>query len=461
MRDAKPLALSLLGYIDRSPSAFHAVHAATRLLEAAGFTPLRERDAWSLDAGDRRYVMRNDASIIAFVLGVEPPASSGFAIVGAHTDSPHLRVKPNADVARSGYLQLAVEPYGGMLLSTWMDRDLSLAGRVLVESRGRPVETMLVDLERPLLRVPNLALHLDREVNQRGLVLNQQQHMVPVLGLEGARAPRPPSLRALLADQLTSTRGARVQPASILGWDLSLYDTHKATLGGHDEAFVFASRLDNLASCHAGLEALRSSVERHPRAAATRVLALWDNEECGSRSAHGAAGPFLRQVLERLVEARGGAGVEAAARSWAASFLVSADMAHAVHPNYADRHEPGHLPVIGKGPVIKINANQSYATDGASAARFASLCRSVGFEPQRFVMRSDLPCGSTIGPITASLTGMPAVDVGNPMLGMHSIREMAGVQDHAKMVAVMGALFGASGQVEPAARRSARARASR
>lgn len=438
MPTAHDHARGLLDFIDRSPTPFHAVQSTAALLEAAGFRRLSEAEAWSLSPGDRRYLVRNDSSIVAFAVGAESPERAGFSLVGAHTDSPCLKVKPVPELTRSGLFQLAVEPYGGMLLSTWLDRDLGLAGRVLVAAGTGAPQSRFVHLRKPLLRVPNLAIHLDREVNTRGLVLNPQQHLVPILGLDSARPDG--GLRGLLAAEL-SQGGAAVSPQDVLDFDLALFDAVPGTFGGLGDAFVYAPRLDNLASCHAALSALTASVAAQPQVGPTRVVAFWDHEECGSRSAQGAMGPLILTTLERIVEARAGGAPQAAGRALAASMLVSADMAHAVHPNYADRHEPSHQPALGGGPVVKVNHNQSYATDGFTSAVFTALCRACGFEPQRFVTRSDLPCGSTIGPITAALTGVHAVDVGNPMLSMHSIREMAGVEDHARMIAVLGRFF--------------------
>lgn len=442
MRDAIDLARDLIEFIDASPTPYHVVASVAALLEASGFRALSERDAWVLKPGDRRYVTRNDSSILALVVGEAPPASAGFSIVGAHTDSPALKVKPNADVHKAGLAQLGVEPYGGLLLSTWLDRDLSLAGRVMIGTADGALRSALVDLSRPVLRIPNLAIHLDRDVNTKGLVLNAQQHMAPVIGLEveGKRK----TLRDLLAEALSSSGEAQVTAAEIIDFDLLLHDTHKGVIGGADESLIFAPRLDNLAMTHAAVLALAGSAEAQA-CDATRVVALWDNEECGSRSAHGAQGPFIRQVLDRIVEAHPDGAPQGPARAMARSFLVSADMAHAVHPNYADRHEPAHAPILGAGPVIKTNANQSYASDALGSAYFVKVCRAAGFEPQRFVMRSDLPCGSTIGPITAALTGIKTVDVGNPMLSMHSIREMAAVNDHGRMVSAMRALLDGKG----------------
>jgi aspartyl aminopeptidase len=408
-------ASDLCAFIAASPTPFHAAAEVARRLELAGFSELVERDAWQLAPGDRRYVVRG-GSILGFVVGAEAPAIAGFRVIGAHTDSPNLRVKPAADLARSGYRQVGVEVYGGALLATWLDRDLSIAGRVLVQGAGG-IEARLVDLRRSVARIPNVAIHLNRGVNTEGLILNPQRHLVPIVGLgqEG-------SLLALLATEL----GVPVD--AILGHDLSLYDTLAPALGGVDQEFVFSARLDNLASAHAATVALSASLSAAP---ATRVIALHDHEECGSRSATGAAGPMLRDVLRRIVDARAAPAPEAQAfaRAVASSLLVSADMAHAVHPNYADLHEPSHAPELNRGLVIKSNANQSYATEGRTAAELTALCHRVGYEPQRFVTRSDLPCGSTIGPITAAELGIATVDVGAPMLSMHSCRELAGTLD--------------------------------
>jgi aspartyl aminopeptidase len=408
-------ARDLCAFLDRSPTPYHAVREVAARLSQAGFSEVSERDAWTLAPGDRRWVVRNDATLVAFVVGQESPASGGFRLIGAHTDSPNLRVKPNADLYRSGYHQLGVEVYGGVLLTTWLDRDLSLAGRVMVDRGGGKVEVRLCDLARPVARVPNLAIHLNRGVNTDGLVLNQQKHLVPVVGLGGDAALRREIGRAL--DD---------KPERILAWDLCLYDTARASLGGLGEEFVFSARLDNLASCHAATHAL--CVATAP-SAATRAIVLYDHEECGSRSAAGAAGSVLRDVLGRIVEAHPDRQAQAWTRAMAASMLVSADMAHAVHPNYADQHDKEHAPALNRGLVIKSNSNQSYATDAFSAATFEAICAEVKYQPQRFVVRSDLPCGSTIGPITAAALGLRTVDVGGPMLSMHSCREQCGTLD--------------------------------
>lgn len=434
----------LLAFIDRSPTPYHAVETVAARLEEAGYERLDEGEPWSFEPADRRYVLRG-GSIAAFEVGSRPPCEAGFRIVGAHTDSPNLRVKPVADVRAHGYGQLAVEPYGGVLLHTWLDRDLSLAGRVVLRE-GTQLRTRLVDLERAVLRVPSLAIHLFREIHQEGLKLNAQQHLVPILGLAEKL-----SLEKLLVEAIASKRERKPsKPGEILSHDLMTYDTQPAARAGGAGEFILASRLDNLASCHAALCALVAARTGRgaKSAAATRVMVLYDHEEVGSRSQAGAAGTFLAEVLARLAvgftaaAARKGTTNEqaferAAARSW----LVSADMAHAVHPNYADRHEPGHRPVLGRGPVVKRNFGQSYATDAPGAALFTALCRDVGVTPQHFVVRSDLGCGSTIGPISAARVGIRAVDVGNPMLSMHSCREMAAAADVAPMIDVLTAFF--------------------
>lgn len=425
-------AQDLLAFIDASPTPFHAVQEAIRRLEAHGFRPLDEREKWTLTPGDRVYVSRAGTSLAAFEIGQEPVDRAGFRLVGAHTDSPNLRLKPNAPYAKSGYHQLGVEVYGGALWHTWLDRDLSLAGRVVV-LEGKKPRGHLVRFDRPLLRIPNLAIHLNRQVNQEGLKLNPQEHLVPVLGLESAG---PADLKALLVEEL-ARGGVTASAADVLAWDLSLYDLQPGTRSGLRGEFLHAPRLDNLASSHAGISALLAGEGRR----ATCGVILYDHEEVGSRSAQGAASPFLRDCLERICLAHSDGSSDARHRAIQSSFLVSADMAHGLHPNYGDKHEPRHQPLLGQGPVIKSNVNQSYATDSESGAFFAALCREAEVTPQVFVTRTDLACGSTIGPITAGELGIRTVDVGSPMLSMHSIRELAAAADVEKMIRVLERLF--------------------
>lgn len=418
---ARADAIDLCRFIDASPTPHFAVQEVSRRLSLHGFTELDERAEWTLAPRDRRYVIRGGTTIVAFVVGDQPPALAGLRMIGAHTDSPNLRVKPRFDVKKLGYRQVGVEVYGGVLLSTWMDRDLGLAGRVSLR-RGRGVEGRLVRFTRAIARVPNVAIHLNRSVNTDGLVLNAQKHMVPIVGI-GDDA----DLAAMVASELGEKK------EDILGVDLAFADVAPSTLAGSEDEFVFAPRLDNLGSSHAATEALVRSLATP--SAATRVIALYDHEECGSRSAVGAQGPMLRNVIERVCDALPAKERQSFERAMRQSLFVSADMAHAVHPNYDGQHEPEHQPRLGKGLVIKTNANQSYATNGETAARFTIACREAGFEPQHFVTRSDLPCGSTIGAITAALLGVDTVDVGAPMLSMHSCRELAGSADVALAIA--------------------------
>jgi aspartyl aminopeptidase len=415
----------LLEYIDASPTPFHAVAETVTRLDERGYRALDEAEPWNVRPGDKVYVVRGGGSLAAFHIGDAPAHEAGFHLIGAHTDSPNLRIKPNPELKQSGYGQFGVEPYGGVLLHTWLDRDLSLAGRAsLADGSAR-----LVDFGRELLRVPSLAIHLNRKVNSDGLKLNAQKHMAPIGMLDGADEM---DLRTLLAEELGD-----VKQDDVLAWDLMAYDVQPATRSGVRREFIHAARIDNLASCHAAVTALAAT---EPSANVTRGIVLYDHEEVGSRSAQGAASDFLRSCLQRL----SGDPNEDYHRAVAKSFFISADMAHAVHPNYADRHDPKHQPVLGGGPVVKINVNQSYATDGESWASFERWAREADVTTQRFVVRSDLGCGSTIGPITAAELGIRTVDVGNPMLSMHSCREVAAAADVPKMIDVMKRFFAGS-----------------
>jgi aspartyl aminopeptidase len=413
----------LLAFLGASPTPFHAVDEGRRRLEAAGFRRLDETDRWDQLAAGAYYVTSSGSNLIAFALP-PPEHRTQFRLVGAHTDSPNLRLKPNPEYASEGYAQLGVEVYGGVLLNSWLDRDLGLAGRVLIKGERGGIESQLVRLDRPVLRVPQLAIHLDREVNDKGLILNRQDHLAPVLGLAGAGAGAG-SLARLVAD------AAGVAADRVVGHELMLFDLVPPVLGGQAGEFIFSARLDNLASCHAAISAIAPLGRRGPDAAIS-VIALFDHEEVGSATAAGAGSAVLPRVLERLVADR-----EAFHQACARSTCVSADMAHAVHPNYASRHEPRHKPLINGGPVIKTNAQQRYATTAATSAMFAELCREEDVAVQHYANRTDLPCGSTIGPITATLLGIATIDVGNPMLSMHSAREMAGSRDPAPMTRVL------------------------
>jgi len=407
-------AQQLLAFIDASPTPFHAVEQIRLRLEDAGFREFRESEPWD-SVDERGYVIRGGGTIAAWVRGAETPASHGFRIIGAHTDSPNLHVKPNPDLHQHGYHQLGVEVYGGVLLSSWMDRDLTLAGQVHVKDAGS-IRTHLVHLDKPLLRIPLLAIHLNRNVNEKGLILNAQSHLPPLLALEGEADEQ--ALKSLLGETLG------VDSEAILSYDLSLCDTQPSAILGRNGEFVAAPRLDNLCSCFCGLEALLADLDTPcPQ---TRMLACFDHEEIGSLTTQGARSSLLRHTLGRLVRET---APEAYERSVANSVLLSADMAHAVHPNYPDRHDPQHFPKINAGPVIKINAQGRYATSGWSEAWFELICQEREIPVQKFVNRTDLACGSTIGPFVASDLGLPTLDVGAAMLSMHSIRELCGSQD--------------------------------
>ena len=409
----------LLAFLGASPTPFHAVDEGRRRLEAAGFRRLDEVDRWDPLAAGAYYVTTSGTNLIGFVLP-EPAQRARFAIVGAHTDSPNLRLKPQPEYASEGYAQLGVEVYGGALLNSWLDRDLGLAGCALVRGEDGRIERRPVRLDRPVLRVPQLAIHLDREVNDKGLILNRQDHLAPVLGLAGGGA----GLTRLVAD------AAQVAVNRVVSHELMLFDLVPPVLGGQADEFVFSARLDNLAMCHAALRAICPL--GRAGSAAIAVIALFDHEEVGSESAAGAGSAVLPRLLERLVPDR-----EAFHQACARSSCISADMSHAVHPNYASRHEPRHKPQINGGPVIKTNTQQRYATTAATAAMFAELCRDEAVPVQYYAHRTDLPCGSTIGPITSTLLGVATVDVGNPMLSMHSARELGGAKDPELMTRVL------------------------
>jgi len=419
----------MMTFIDASPSPFHACAEAAARLDAAGFRPLAEPDAWP--AGPGRHYVRRGGSLVAWATAAGQAPTAGFRIIGAHTDSPNLRVKPHPDSGRAGYRQLAVEVYGGALLNSWLDRDLGLSGRVAVRSPAGPEERLL-RVDRPLLRVPQLAIHLDRDFTATGLLLNAQQHLSPVWGLGEVS---PGAFTAFVAAQLD------VAPDALLAWDLMLHDVGPSTLVGVDEELVSAPRLDNLCSSWAGLEALLAvAADDAPTPAHIPLLVLFDHEEIGSTSDRGAASTLLPAVTERIVRGLGGAGDDHL-RALADSICCSADMAHATHPNYADRHEPGHLIALNGGPVLKVNSNVRYATDAGSAATFVLACEQAGVPLQRYAHRSDLPCGSTIGPITAARMGVATFDVGAPQLAMHSARELCGVDDPARYAAAMAAFL--------------------
>lgn len=408
----------LLEFLRRSPTPFHAVANMVARLRGHGFVVLSESDSWQLQAGGRYIVVRNDSSLVAFTLGDADPVSAGFHMVGAHTDSPCLKVKPNPELNRNGYVQLGVEVYGGVLLNPWFDRDLTLAGRVTCTDGNGALRNALVDFERPVAVIPSLAIHLDREVNS-GRSVNAQTQLPPVL-----RCALPEgtfSFRELLAAQVRKQGG---DVASVLDYEISCYDTQPAALVGLEQEFIAGARLDNLLSCFIGLCALLAADGRR-----NALLVCTDHEEVGSASTAGAQGTLLQSVLRRIAGASGGDAFENYARMVDRSILISCDNAHGIHPNFADKHDANHGPQLNGGPVIKINANQRYATSSETAALFRQLCQAQDVPVQSFVVRSDMACGSTIGPIAATEIGVRTVDVGVPQWAMHSIREVAGSRD--------------------------------
>ena len=425
----------LLQFLQQSPTPFHAVANMSVLLDAAGFQRLNSSNSWNLDKSSCYYVTRNDSALIAFKTGSYDLPNSGFRIAGAHTDSPCLKIKPHADVSNQGYAQLGVEVYGGALLYPWFDRDLSIAGRVSYQNTDGSLASILLDLKDPVGIIPSLAIHLDRTANE-GRLINKQKEL-------------PPILLQLDADEKFNLEGYLLQylqkdmccldASAILSHELLLYDTQAPALVGLRKQFICGARLDNLLSCFVALHSLIESKNE-----TASVLVCNDHEEVGSVSASGAEGPFLKSVLQRMLESESKSSGSSAAsfdRAIQKSVLLSVDNAHGVHPNFSDKHDSAHSPKLNAGPVIKINANQRYASNSESIALLKSLCNRLNISHQSFVMRSDMGCGSTIGPITSALLGISTVDIGIASFGMHSIRESAGAADVDSMTTLIQAFY--------------------
>ncbi|MER5220397.1 M18 family aminopeptidase [Streptomyces flaveus] len=404
----------LMSFLTASPSPYHAVANAAERLEKAGFRQVAETDAWE-GAHGGKYVVRGGAIVAWYVPeGAEP--HTPFRIVGAHTDSPNLRVKPRPDSGAHGWRQVAVEIYGGPLLNSWLDRDLGLAGRLSL----RDGTTRLVNIDRALLRVPQLAIHLDRSVTSEGLKLDKQRHLQPIWGL--GNDVRDGDLIRFLEQESGLAEG------EVTGWDLMTHSIEPPSYLGRDKELVAGPRMDNLLSVHAGTAALAAVATYDSALPYIPVLAAFDHEENGSQSDTGADGPLLGSVLERSVFARGGT-YEDRARAFAGTVCLSSDTGHAVHPNYAERHDPTHHPRAGGGPILKVNVNNRYATDGSGRAVFAAACEKAAVPFQSFVSNNSMPCGTTIGPITAARHGIKTVDIGVAILSMHSARELCATED--------------------------------
>ena len=423
---------NLLDFIDASPSPWHVVKSVETQLEKFKFVKLIETEKWALEAGGRYYVVRDDSSIIMFVQGQKPLVQTGFKMIGAHTDSPGLRIKPQAAIGGDGLLRVGVEIYGGPILATFTDRDLSLAGRINYKDDNHKIVSTLLKFDRPLLRLPNLAIHMNRAVNEDGLKLHKQNELPLILSTIANECLPQAYFTQLLQEQTAGAIGR------ILSWDLAVYDTQKGAFWGAENEFYANSQLDNLASCHAALEALLD--ETVLTSDNTLVCALFDHEEVGSESNKGADGSFLSDVLQRIALATE-KNKEDFAIALAKSFMISADMAHAYQPNFPSAYDADHKVTINKGPVIKVNANQRYSTESVSQAQFIDWCEQAGVPYQKYSHRCDLACGSTIGPITSARLGIRSIDVGSPLWAMHSIRESAGVLDHNYMIKVMKRFF--------------------
>ncbi len=397
----------LFGFLDASPTPFHATQNITMMLENAGFIRLYEEQKWSLEKSKKYFVTRNDSSVIAFTY----PGINNYTIVGAHTDSPNLKLKPNPVIKENGVVKLGVEPYGGLLLNPWFDRDLSLAGRVSYLDSKNMIKEKLIDVKKKIATIPSLAIHLDENANAQRTI-NKQTDILPIISTNDEF-----DLKEFIKAQLQKEGVEDV--VELYANELSFYDTQKASYVGVDDQFISSARLDNLLSCYVGLLSICSVGTDTPM-----ILVANDHEEVGSESVSGASGSFLEHTLKRMFSDH-----EEFVQMTRGSILISADNAHAIHPNYPSKHDKEHAPLMNKGVVIKINANQRYASSSKTISRFMNVASSVGESYQEFVTRSDMGCGSTIGPLTATRLGIDTIDVGLPTLGMHSIRELAGSDD--------------------------------
>ncbi len=416
----KQSAVELIDFLYESPTAFHSVLNVEKYLSSEGYIELNESDVWSLKVKGKYFVKKNDSALIAFEVGTGDIKKDGIRMIGAHTDSPGFRVKSNAEMVVEGtYLKLNTEGYGGAILYTWFDRPLGLAGKVMLkgESPFSP-RTQLININKPLLIIPSLAIHMNRAINE-GFEVNKQKHTLPLLGLVNDYFEKDNYLVKLIADELS------VDYQDILGFELSLYEYEKGCLVGVEEELISCGGLDDMWMVFSGVKALMDSTEIK----ATKMLICIDNEEIGSLTAQGANSTFILNIIERVTMALG-LNREGMYQTLSNSVMISADLAHAVHPNYPEKHDPTNRPVLGGGPVLKIASSGSYSTDSRCAAIFESLCQVAEVPYQKFYNRSDVRGGTTIGPITSSSLTIPVIDMGSPLLGMHSIRELAALKDH-------------------------------
>lgn len=410
-------AAGLLQYLNDSPTAYHAVKNGAALLKACGFQELKETDSWSLQKGGKYFVIKNGSALVAIAVGKGDPAKEGFRIIGAHTDSPCLKIKPGAcSVTPDGYVKVNVEIYGGAILNTWFDRPLAMAGRLIVRENGA-LQEKLIQIDNPVFLIPNLCIHFHRDVNEKG-AYNKQTDLLPLLCMKEEGVEKEEYLFQLIWEE-TGT-----EKADIADYELFLYEYQKGIFTGRNQEFISASRIDDLSMVYAGLTALTQAKAGE----ACQILAAFDNEEVGSTTAQGANSGLLRELLNRICKNLGLTD-EGYYQAVANSNSVSADLAHAVHPNYSDKHDAETRPVLGGGPVIKYSASQRYATTAMSAAYFMEACDRAGVPCQKFVNRNDIAGGSTIGPALSGLTTIPTVDMGAPILAMHSIREFGAVAD--------------------------------
>ena len=423
-QDKEKFNLALTQFLDTSPTPFHAVSSMVSMLKNEGFTELSEDDEWALEVGSRHFVTRNGSSMIAFIIGQASLLDTGIKMVGAHTDSPCLMVKPQPEITKQGYLQLGVEVYGGALLNPWFDRDLSIAGRIVYQDASGNLKQTLVDFKRAVATIPSLAIHLDREANT-GHSVNAQTDIPPILmQVSGSSA----SFRELLSDQFLK------DDEKVIDYELCFYDTQRAAVVGLQNEFIASARLDNLLSCFVGIQALINN-----NAEQTCLIVCNDHEEVGSVSAIGADGPFLEAITARLCGAD--QTVATVSRVISKSLMISCDNAHATHPNFPQKHDSAHMPALNGGPVVKVNVKQRYATSSLTSSLFKQLCETVNVPVQSFVSRNDMGCGSTIGPITSARLGVATLDVGIPQLAMHSCREMTGTEDPLRLSKVLVAFF--------------------